>query len=244
MMLSKMTNIAVGIAILLSCSSPVVSQSIVTSDKSARDFLTIRSTNPIKDSLEGGTAHVYLLRGLMNFFSFGMDDLAQKLERVGVTSSVYSYIEWQQLSEEIVTKYKIGNHGAIIMIGHSLGADSVMLMGEQLGTSGVPVALIVLFDGTRSFAVTENVDRVMNITQHIYITRGPGFRGELANIDLSGDPSINHLNIDKSTPLHVAVINKINSVIGGEDPTKSDSSRSSRSNFNDRGGTQHGLSVH
>ncbi len=44
--------------------------------------------------------------------------------------------------------YKAGREGPIILIGHSLGADAVMEMADYLGKRGVPVALVVPFDGT------------------------------------------------------------------------------------------------
>jgi pimeloyl-ACP methyl ester carboxylesterase len=164
-----------------------------------------------------GRAHVYLLRGLMNIFSLGMDDLAQKIQRRGIAASVYNHAEWQTLADEIAAKYKAGNHGPIILIGHSLGADAVMVMAEYLGKKGVPVALVVPFDGTASYRASPNVARVMNITQrdYAYMTRGSGFRGELANVDVSKDQSIGHISIDKSARLHALVVNKIVSIVGG-----------------------------
>ncbi len=164
----------------------------------------------------GGAAHVYLFRGLMNIFSLGMDDLAQKIQRAGVESTVHEHGDWQRISDEIAAKYKAGNHGAIVLIGHSLGADAVMLMGQRLSTLGVPVALIVPFDATRSLAATGNVARVMNITQrdYAYMTRGFGFRGELQNVDVSRDESVGHITIDKSGRLHAMVVNKVVSVVG------------------------------
>jgi hypothetical protein len=90
-----------------------------------------------------------------------------------------------------------------------------MLMGEYLGTKGVPVALIVPFDGTRSFNASGNVANVMNITQrdYAYMRRGNGFRGELSNIDVSKDESIGHISIDKTPRLHAMVVNKIAAVV-------------------------------
>ncbi len=161
------------------------------------------------------SAHVYLLRGLLNIFSLGMDDLAQKIERRGISASVHNHAEWETLSDQIAAKYKAGNRGAIILVGHSLGADAVMFMGEYLGKKGVPVALVVPFDGTGSFAASSNVARVMNLTQrdYAYMKRGNGFRGELANIDVSGQ-GYGHTDIDKSAKLHSMVINKIVGVVG------------------------------
>ncbi|MBI4275865.1 MAG: hypothetical protein HY659_14310 [Rhizobiales bacterium] len=164
--------------------------------------------------------HVYLLRGLMNIFSLGMDDLAEKLTRRGVYATLHNHAEWQSLSDQIAAQYKAGNHSSIVLVGHSLGADAVMLMGAYLGQKGVPVSLIVPFDGTASYPATSNVSRVMNLTQRDYarMTRGPGFRGELQNIDVSKDESIGHISIDKSARLHAMVVNKILGVTGRGSP--------------------------
>jgi len=169
-----------------------------------------------KRAAQNSTGHVYLLRGLLNIFSLGMDDLAGKVRARGISASVHNHSEWQTLADDIVAKYKAGNRSPIVLVGHSLGADAVMFMGEYLGKQGVPVALIVPFDGTGSFAASSNVARVMNLTQRDYahMRRGPGFRGELANIDLSGQPGIDHVNIDKSAKLHSMVLAKIQGVIG------------------------------
>lgn len=160
-------------------------------------------------SSSGGT-HVYLLRGLMNIFSLGMDDLAEKLKRRGIWTMVTNHAEWQSLAEDIAAKYKAGRHGPIVLIGHSYGADAVMQMGEYLGKKGVPVSLIVPFDGTASWPASSNVSRVFNIYQREYakMTRGPGFHGDLVNYFVK-DPDIGHTNIDKSPRLHNLVIGKI-----------------------------------
>lgn len=160
--------------------------------------------------------HVYLLRGLLNIFSFGMDDLAAKIQARGIGASVYNHAEWQTIADEITAKYKAGQHGPIVLVGHSLGADAVMFMAEYLGKKGVPVALVVPFDGTGSFAASSNVARVMNLTQrdYAYMRRGSGFRGELSNIDVSNQAGIDHINIDKSARLHAMVLAKIQGVIG------------------------------
>lgn len=158
---------------------------------------------------------VYLLRGLLNIFSLGMDDLAQKLERRGIRASVHNHSEWESLADQIAARYKAGNRAPVILIGHSLGADAVMFMGEYLGKRSVPVALIVPFDGTGSFAASANVQRVMNLTQRDYahMRRGPGFRGELQNIDVSGQ-GYGHTDIDKSDRLHNMVIGRIVGIVG------------------------------
>jgi hypothetical protein len=163
-----------------------------------------------------GTGHVYLLRGLMNIFSLGMDDLAAKLQARGVSASVHNHADWQGIADDIAVKYKAGKHGPVILIGHSLGADAVMIMAEYLGKKGVPVALVVPFDGTGSYAASPNVARVMNLTQrdYAYMRKGPGFKGSLQNIDVSRDSSIDHITIDKSARLHNMVVTSVLGVLG------------------------------
>jgi Thioesterase domain len=162
-------------------------------------------------------AHVYLLRGLMNIFSLGMDTLSEQLNRRGVYATVHGYGEWQALADRAAVDFKAGKEGPIILIGHSLGADAVMEMAAYLGRKGIPVALVVPFDGTQSFAASDNVARVLNLTQrdYAYMRRGPGFHGTLANIDVSSDPSIDHINIDKSPRLHARVVSEVLAVVGG-----------------------------
>lgn len=161
-------------------------------------------------------AHVYLLRGLMNIFSLGMDTLADKLQRHGVYATVHNHSEWQSLANQAAAAYRAGTEGPIILIGHSLGADAVMEMAAYLGTKGIPVALVVPFDGTEFYTASSNVGRVFNLTHagYGYIGRGAGFHGSIANVDVTSDKSVDHLNIDKSARLHARVISEVLAVIG------------------------------
>src|SRR5262245_14593161 len=161
-------------------------------------------------------ADVYLLRGLTNIFSLGMDTLAEKIQHRGINATVHNYSEWQSLADHAAAAYHAGTEGPIIIIGHSLGADAVMQMSAYLGKKGVPVALAVPFDGTQSFATPSNVSRVLNLTHADYgrVYRGNGFHGSLSNIDVSNDRSIDHLNIDKSARLHAQVLGAILAVVG------------------------------
>ncbi len=173
-------------------------------------------------SMAAPRAHVYLLRGLLNIFSLGMDTLSEELNRRGVYATVDNHADWQGLADSAAANYKAGKEGPIILIGHSLGADAVMEMAAYLGRRGVPVALVVPFDGTASFAASSNVARVLNLSQHYWMSRGPGFHGSLINVDLRGDPNIDHLNIDKSPRLHARVIAEVLGIVGShrmEEPT-------------------------
>jgi len=165
-------------------------------------------------------AHVYLLRGLMNIFSLGMDTLGEELERRGVYATVDNYASWPTLADQAAAKYKAGSEGPIILVGHSLGANAVMEMAAYLGKRGVPVALVVPFDGTGPYAASSNVARVLNLTQHYYMSPGSGFHGSLINVDLRADGNIDHLNIDKSPRLHARVIAEILGIVGARRPAE------------------------
>jgi len=159
------------------------------------------------------SAQVYLLRGLLNVFSLGMDRLTFELRRAGISAIVANHTQWPGIADEIAANYKAGQRGPIVLIGHSLGADAVMSMGEYLGQKGIPVSLIVPFDGISSHAASANVARILNFykSESVKITRGPGFRGELTNYYVS-DPNVTHFNIDKNSTLHSLVINKIRGI--------------------------------
>src|SRR6516164_2966115 len=161
-------------------------------------------------------AHVYLLRGLLNIFSLGMDSLAEELKGRDVDATVHGYSEWQTLADQAAADYKAGKEAPIILIGHSLGAESIMEMAAYLGRKGVPVALVVPFDCTKSFAASDNVARVLNLTHYgtdFSMQGGPGFHGTLVTVDVSSDPDINHINIDKSPRLHARVVAEVLAVV-------------------------------
>jgi alpha-beta hydrolase superfamily lysophospholipase len=166
-------------------------------------------------------AHVYLFRGLADVFSTGMDTLAEELNKRGVYATSYNHADWKTLADKAAADYKAKKEGPIILVGHSLGADAVMEMADYLGDKGVPVALVVPFDGTQSFPAPANVSRVINFTQRDYAFMRPGlgFRGSLSNVDLSADRDINHLNIDKAPELHARVIKEVLAIVGGRRTT-------------------------
>ena len=156
------------------------------------------------------TAHVYLLRGLMNVFSLGMDELAAKIRADGIVATVHNHAEFEALADEAARNYKAGEQGPIVIIGHSLGADAAVDMANRLGALGVPVKLVVPFDPVDPTTAGANIARVVNL----YISngvgrsvgRGPGFRGVLENVDLKSRVELGHMSIDKSSQLQQQVL--------------------------------------
>lgn len=155
--------------------------------------------------------HVYLMRGFMNIFSLGMDELAAKIQHYGISATVYNHTQADGIVSDIVADYRAGDHGPIILVGHSLGADAVMMMAQSLNQQGVPVALVIPFDGTGSYAAPKNVACVLNLTQreYAYMRPGAGFHGKLSNVDVSNDATIDHFTIDKAPRLQAMALSDV-----------------------------------
>ena len=62
--------------------------------------------------------HVYLMRGLLNIFSLGMDQLAAQIQRHGIDASVYNHSVADSVVSRIVQEYRAGDRGPYILIGH------------------------------------------------------------------------------------------------------------------------------
>lgn len=160
--------------------------------------------------------HVYLIRGFMNVFSLGMDDIAAKLHQQGIYATVHNHLAWAELAQEAAAGYKSGRVPTIILVGHSLGATAVTKMAARLGELGVPVALAIGLDPVYQTAASGRVARYVNY----YISSGVGkdvkktrqFSGTLQNIDVE-KPNIGHLNIDKNPDIERKVIAEIRAII-------------------------------
>jgi pimeloyl-ACP methyl ester carboxylesterase len=191
----------------------------------------------LRSGVAASRPHAYLFRGLADVFSAGMDTLAAELNKQGVYATSHSHTDWKTIADSTAADYKAKKESQIILIGHSLGADAVMEMADYLGDKGVPVALVVLFDGTQSFPVPGNVARVINFTQrdYAYMRPGPGFRGSVNNVDLSSNHDIGHLNIDKSPELHARVLSEVFAVLGRK-PVPSASIKSGSDKVHSRSG--------
>ena len=156
-----------------------------------------------------GPEKVYLLRGFLNVFSLGMDDLAAKLQADGISATVMNHAEADLVASRIVTSYNGGDHGPIVLIGHSLGADAIVEVADGLAQYNIPVALMVLFDGTEPHQIPANVATAVNYTKHFMIAPATGASGVVSNVDFSGDVSVDHLSIDTVPSLQAQTLDYI-----------------------------------
>lgn len=160
---------------------------------------------------------VYLMRGLANIFSLGMDTLAEKLRQRGVDAQVYEYGQWPQLADEAVAWSRARGKAPIIIIGHSLGADTAIEMAERMTKLGLPPRLVFTFDPVGVTQVANTGGKFINYYQSNNgfgkrLTTGPGFKGQLVNRNLDAMGAIDHFNIEKSDALHAEVVSTILSV--------------------------------
>ncbi len=113
-----------------------------------------------------GQPEVWLMRGLLNVFSFGMDELAASLRAAGVRARVENHLAWSAIAGDILARRRAGQPvGRIVLVGHSLGANNVYDAAALLGRHGVPVHLVVSIDPTERRQAPANVMRVVNYYQ-------------------------------------------------------------------------------
>src|SRR5258707_14635775 len=86
---------------------------------------------------------IYLLKGLADIFSSGMDFLQAKLQARGIVGEGHSHSEAEELAQSAIAKWRSGSGGPIIIIGHSLRAGAAIAMGQRLCAAGGSVALLV-----------------------------------------------------------------------------------------------------
>jgi len=166
-------------------------------------------------TVSGRTGEVYILRGLMDVFSRGMDTLGAKLREKGFTANVANHGQWSSIARKIVANREGKKYPEpVFLIGHSLGADAVILLSERLAQNGVPVHLAVTFDPVHPRPVPNNVRKFINYYQSDNgwgreVTRVPGARTSVQNNDLKDRDDIHHTSIDKDDSLHSKVVTEM-----------------------------------
>jgi hypothetical protein len=159
--------------------------------------------------------HVYLLRGVLNIFSLGLDEIAAKLRQQGFNVTIANYLSWSSLADEAAAEYRSGRTRTIVLVGHSSGATALPDMVARLDRLGAPVKLAIGLDSVFRTSLSGRVGRYINF----YVANGNGepvakttqFHGELENIDV-GKIGMAHLTIDKSEIMQRKVISAIDAV--------------------------------
>lgn len=162
-------------------------------------------------------AHVFLIRGVLNIFSLGMDEMAAKLRRQGIYATVHNHLFWASIADDAAAEYKSGRIKTIILVGHSSGATCLPDIVERLSRQGVPVKLAIGLDSVFHTSLSGRVGRYINY----YVANGAGtpvakgrdLKGTLENVDVENVPGISHLTIDKNQLIQQKVIAEIDATV-------------------------------
>jgi hypothetical protein len=163
--------------------------------------------------------HVYLLRGVLNIFSLGLDDIAAKLQAQGIRVTITNYLGWSVLADEAAAEYRSGRVRTIILVGHSSGATVLPDMVARLDQLGAPVKLAIGLDSVFRTSLQGRVGRYINF----YVANGNGepvartsrLHGTLENVNVQNVPGVGHLTIDKNEIMQGKVIGAIDAVAFG-----------------------------
>lgn len=181
-----------------------------TSVKPRRVAVAKQRTSEINRATYGKvsrTGEIYLLRGLANIFSRGMDVMGQRLVKKGIDARVFNHGAWKSLADNIVARNKVKQVSyPIIIMGHSLGGNASVQMAKYLGDRGIKVRYVVAFDPTITTFVGRNVNQVTNYylpnEKHTNVVRkAPGFSGKLKNVRVTNIRGIAHTNVEKNRGL-------------------------------------------
>ena len=165
-------------------------------------------------STSKSTAHVYLLRGVLNVFSMGMDQIAYKLEQRGIATTVTNYLLWSSVADDAAAAYRSGKVRTIILVGHSSGATALPDMVDRLTRLGAPVKLAIGLDSVFQTTLSGKVGRYINFYigngAGTRVARGKNLQGQLSNVDVENIPGgVGHITIDKNEIIQQKVISAI-----------------------------------
>ncbi len=156
---------------------------------------------------------VYMIRGFLNVFSDGMNQMTRTLKSKGIRVKAISNGNWSSIAEDIIRRSKQKKVSyPIVIAGHSLGGVEAASFANTLGKAGVPTALLIGLDPgfPQPPALTKGAQQVVNykIPSGKYYRKGKGFRGNIKNIDVS-KYGTDHVGIDKNKSVQKLVIAKI-----------------------------------
>ena len=158
-------------------------------------------------------AQIFLMRGLANVFSLGLDELAEKLKGYGYKPVVSEWKSASAAADTIASNYAQGQKSPVILVGHSLGAGAVLDIAEILRKKNVPVAYMVTYDLTVARTVPGNVKEYVNFYQRNGFGQKasppPGYKGTMINVDVTANTKLKHGNMDEAARGHEIIMGKI-----------------------------------
>lgn len=160
---------------------------------------------------------VYMIRGFMNVFSNGMNQMTSQLKSKGIRAKAISNGDWRNLANDIISRAKQKKVSyPIVIAGHSLGGVEAPSFANKLGAAGVPVALVIGLDPgfNQPPPFRKGAKKVINykIPSGKNYRKGPGFNGKITTIDVSRYGT-DHVGIDKNRKVQSLVIAQIRKAV-------------------------------
>ncbi len=180
--------------------------------------VTIGSVNvPTQANAE----EVYFIRGALNVFSRGMNQMTNRLKRMGVNAKSLSNGQWSGIASNIIRRHKSGKISyPIVIAGHSVGGQEAPRFSDTLAKAGIPVKLVIGVDPGWAAPppFTRGSPRVVNYwvggTSRGNPYRSTGsFSGSIQNIDIRRFSKADHVEIDKDPVVQSRIINLVLSVL-------------------------------
>jgi len=193
---------------------------VVFANKDLDDLVLLRSDGTVSPRSRAAL-RAAVDAGLVVAFVTGrpprwLDEIAEALKAKGIRVEVVGHLYWRTAADDILRERAEGKADALVLVGHSQGANNVIDMARELEAKNVPVALLVTLAPYRQNPIPGNVMRAINYYQSTGwgapITAGTGFRGKLSNIDVKDDTTVSHINIDKSTRIQAEIERDIGAV--------------------------------
>jgi pimeloyl-ACP methyl ester carboxylesterase len=156
---------------------------------------------------------VFLLRGLTNVLSPGIDQLADELRKRNMDATIANHAFSDSLAAEAIADCKSGRVSSIVLVGHSLGASAAVSMAEQMRQAGVRVALIVTLDPVVKTVVPNNVHLLKNFFLSsgvgTKVERGGNYHGMLQNVDLGHNADLGHVSLTTAPSIQKQIMQDI-----------------------------------
>jgi hypothetical protein len=208
------------ISLISGCIDLSGSRSTYTNKATTRAELAYKSTH-----CSFGRGNVHTMRGGLGIFSIGMNQLRDSVvEQYRIPAYSTMWYNAGHVTRFIINRYYTEqDHGPIILVGHSLGANEQIKVARNLNEVGIPVALLITIDAVSQTIVPPNVQHALNIYKPGFVPMFSGLklkavdprRTYIENINagqLKGI-SVNHFTIDKDGVVHEIMLDRIKKVL-------------------------------
>jgi hypothetical protein len=165
---------------------------------------------------------IYLIRGFMNIWSRGMDQMSSQLRARGCNARSISNGQWQGLAQDIIQRDRNGRVShPIVIAGHSVGGIEAPQFANALGQAGVSTALVVGVDPgfNNPPPFQRGAQRVVNFwiagsARGKPYRAGNGFSGSLQNINVRSFSNADHVQLEKDPRVQSRIVNLMAAAAG------------------------------